>query len=355
MSSEKTEKPTEHKIRKAREEGQVAKSKDFTQALLVGALFGYMLFDAQGIIKSLMEIMQFPAQLYGLDFRDAVRIEINHLFRAAVIILLPFLLLGIVVAVFGEMIQTGVLLAFKVLIPKGERLDPVSNLKQMFSMKNFVEFCKAILKVTFLGVLIWMVLKDSLQTLLWLPQLGLAAFGVTFAGMLKSLIIYSFLAFFSIALADLVFQRYNHIKQLMMSMDEVKQEYKQLEGDPHMKSHRKSVAKEIAMGEMVMKTRKSSAVVTNPTHLAVAIFYDEKTTPLPMVVAKGKNEVAHEMVRAARACGIPVMQNIELARALTDLAKIDQYIPSELLEPIAEFLIALRRYLGVPPVGGLHA
>jgi type III secretion protein U len=166
---------------------------------------------------------------------------------------------------------------------------------------------------------------------------------------------YSFLAFFAIALADLVFQRYNHIKQLMMSMDEIKQEYKQLEGDPHTKSHRKSMAKEIAMGEMVMKTRKSSAVVTNPTHLAVAIYYDEAITPLPVVVAKGKDEVAHQMVRMARSCGIPVMQNIELARSLTELAKIDQYIPSELIEPIAEFLIALRRYVGATSFGGSHA
>jgi type III secretion protein U len=355
MSSEKTEKPTDHKIRKAREEGQVAKSKDFTQALLIGALFGYMLFDAQGIIQSLIEIIEFPAQLYGLEFRDALRIEVNHLLRAALIILLPFLLLVIVIAVFAEMIQTGVLLAFKALIPKGDRLNPVSNLKQMFSMKNIVEFIKSILKVIFLGILIWMVIKDSLQTLLLLPANGLVAFGVAFAGMLKTLIIYSFLAFFVIALADLIFQRYNHIKQLMMSMDEIKQEYKQLEGDPHMKSHRKGMAKEIAMGEMVVKTRKSSAVVTNPTHLAVAIYYDEAITPLPVVVAKGKDEVAHQMVRMARSCGIPVMQNIELARSLTELAKIDQYIPSELIEPIAEFLIALRRYMGATALGGSHA
>jgi type III secretion protein U len=127
----------------------------------------------------------------------------------------------------------------------------------------------------------------------------------------------------------------------MMSMDEIKQEYKQLEGDPHTKSHRKGMAKEIAMGEMVMKTRKSSAVVTNPTHLAVAIYYDEAITPLPVVVAKGKDEVAHQMVRMARSCGIPVMQNID--------------IPSELIEPIAEFLIALRRYVGATSFGGSHA
>jgi type III secretion protein U len=355
MSSEKTEQPTEHKLRKAREEGQVAKSKDFTQALLVGALFGYMLGNADGIVRSFAEIMRFPAQLYGMEFRDALRIEVDQLLLSAVILLAPFVLFGIVIAIFGEMIQTGVLLAFKALIPKGDRLNPVGNLKQMFSMKNMVEFIKSILKVCFLSVLIWMVLKDSLQTLLLLPASGLAASGVALAAMLKTLIIYSFIAFFAIALGDLVFQRYNHRKQLMMSMDEIKQEYKQLEGDPHMKSHRKSVAKEIAMGEMVMKTRKSNAVVTNPTHLAVALFYEEAVTPLPVVVAKGKDEVAHQMVRMAHSCGIPVMQNVELARALTELARIDQYIPSELIEPIAEFLIALRRFTAKENAGAWNA
>lgn len=355
MSSEKTEQPTEHKLRKAREEGQVAKSKDFTQALMVGALFGYMLADAEGIVQSLTEIMRFPEQIYGMAFHDALRVEVNNLLIKAAVVLAPFILFGIVIAIFGEMIQTGVLLAFKALIPKGDRLNPVGNLKQMFSMKNFVEFIKSILKVCFLSVLIWMVLRDSMQTLLLLPSAGLAASGIALAAMLKTLVIYSFIAFLAIALADLAFQRYNHRKQLMMSMDEIKQEYKQLEGDPHMKGHRKSLAKEIAMGEMVMKTRKSSAVVTNPTHLAVALFYDEAVTPLPVVVAKGKDEVAHQMVRMAHQCGIPVMQNVALARALTDVAKIDQYIPSELIEPIAEFLIALRRFTDHHNAGGANA
>jgi type III secretion protein U len=343
MSSEKTEQPTEHKIRQAREEGQVAKSKDFTQALLVGALFGYMLANAEFLIKTFSEMIRFPAQLYGMGFLDALRIEIDQMLLSAAKILLPFLLLGIVIAIFGEMIQTGVLLAFKALIPKGDRLNPVTNLKQMFSMKNIVEFIKSIIKVIFLTILITIVIRDSLNSLILLPAQGMAAAGTALSDMLKTLIIYSFIAFSAIALADLAFQRYNHRKQLMMSMDEIKQEYKQLEGDPHMKSHRKSLAKEIATGEMVLKTRKASAVVTNPTHLAVAIYYKSEITPLPIVVAKGKNKVAYQMVRVARECGIPVMQNIELARALTASAMVDQYIPSEFIEPVAEFLIALRR------------
>lgn len=352
MSGEKTEQPTEHKIRKAREEGQVAKSKDFTQSLLVGALFGYFLVDAAGIFNQLAELMLFPAQLYGLSFRDAVRVEFDHFLLAAAKLLAPFILIVIGVAIFGEMIQTGALLAFKALIPKGDRMNPATNAKQMFSMKNIVEFIKSILKVCFLTVLIAMVIRDSLNTLILIPTAGLLGAGAALAEMLKTLVIYSFLAFLAIALGDLAFQRYNHRKQLMMSMDEIKQEYKQLEGDPHMKGHRKQVAKEIALGEMTLKTRKSSVVVTNPTHLAIALYYKDEETPLPLVMAKGKDHVARHMVRIARASGIPVMQNVQLARDLMASAEVDQYIPAELIEPIAALLIAIRRLAAAEGAGG---
>lgn len=351
MSSEKTEQPTEHKLRKAREEGQVAKSKDFTQALLMGALLGYLLSNSQSLIRNLVEIMTFPAQLYGMDFRDAVRILFDQVLITAARIILPFILIVIFIAIFGEVMQTGLLLAFKALIPKGDRLNPASNLKQMFSMKNIIEFFKSILKVCFLTILIAMVIRDSLQTLVLIPAAGMGAAGLAVADMLKTLVIYSFIAFGAIALADLVFQRYQFRKQQMMSMDEIKQEYKQLEGDPHVKSHRKGMAKEIAMGEMVLKTRKASVVVTNPTHFAVALYYQESLTPLPIVLAKGEDALALQMIQVATSYGIPVMQNILLARALFANARIDQYIPSDLIEPVAEVLIALRRLSNGPYEG----
>jgi type III secretion protein U len=345
MSSEKTEQPTEHKIRKAREEGQVAKSKDFTQTLLMGSLLSYMIGDASSIIRSLSEIMFFPSQLYGLGFQDALRIEIDQAIFTAVKLLAPFLLIPIFVGIFAELIQTGPLLAFKALMPKGDKLNPVSNLKQMFSMKNIVEFGKSIFKVIFLGLLIYFVIKDSLQSLILISEVGLSGAGVAFSDMLETLVINAFLGFAAISFADIIWQRYQHRKQLMMSMDEIKQEYKQLEGDPHMKGHRKSVAKEIAMGEAVVKTRKSSVVVTNPTHLAVALYYQYGITPLPVVMAKGENAVAFTIIETARSCGIPVLQNISLARDLMTHARVDNYIPSNLIEPIAELLVILKRML----------
>ncbi len=300
--------------------------------------------NSEDIFRRLSGLIVFPSQLYGLDFSDAVRIEFDHFIRESFFLVGPFILLVICLSIFGEMIQTGVLFAFKVLIPKGERINPATNVKNIFSMKNFVEFIKSILKVSLLGIIIFLVIRNYLNTLIILPSKGIVTAGVAISDMVEDLVIYAFLGFGLIALADLIFQRYNYRKQLMMSMDEIKQEYKQLEGDPHMKGHRKQVAKEIALGEISLKTRKSSVVVTNPTHLAVALFYKQDLTPLPVVVAKAKDKNAYKMVETARKYGVPVMQNIWLARQLTESVQVDQYISSELIEPVAELLIAIRRF-----------
>lgn len=341
--SEKTERPTEHKIRKAREDGQVAKSKDFTQALLIGALFGYTLVMAGDIMRTLGEMISLPGQLHGMDFRDAVSMAVTALLRNAVELLLPYVLIVVVVGIFAEALQTGLLLSFKVLMPKGERMDPINNLKQMFTMKNAVEFVKSCLKVIFLTLLVYFVVRDSLDTMIKIPLMGIGAAGLALGEMMLVLTVNTFICFAAIALLDVVWQRYSYIKGLMMSMDEIKQEYKQMEGDPHMKGHRKELSREIAMGEMVQRTRDATVVVTNPTHVAVALFYEEGKTPLPIVLSKGEGYVAEAIRRVAEEEGIPILQNIPLARALLSKAQLGQYIPSELIEPVAELLLTLRR------------
>jgi type III secretion protein U len=343
MSSEKTEQPTPHKIRKAREDGQVAKSKDFTQTLLMGALLGYTLADSERLLGQMTKIMLMPAQLHGVEFRTAVALALSGMVADGVLLLLPYVLIILIVAVFAEAIQTGLLISFKVLIPKGERLNPISNLKQMFSMKNIVEFIKSNIKVVLLSALIYFVIRNALADLVNIPPAGLTAAGIALAAMLRKLIIFTFFAFGAIALLDLVYQRYEYRKSLRMSIEEIKQEYKQLEGNPEIKGHRKQLAKEIAMSESVNKTRKATVVVSNPTHIAVSLYFIEEETPLPIVLNKGRGAIAHEIMRIAREAGVPVMQNVPLARSLMSTAKVDQYIPSELVEPVAEVLLALRR------------
>ncbi|NKI94045.1 type III secretion system export apparatus subunit SctU [Rhizobacter sp. SG703] len=343
MSGEKTEQPTYHRLKQAREDGQVARSKDFTETVLLAALFGWTLAMSEDLVREMTSLMLAPAGLYQTDFRTAVASLGMHAVHALVSLTLPFLLIVVVVGIAVEAAQTGLVFSLKPLVPKGDKLDPVKNLQNMFSIKSLVEFLKSNLKVILLTVIITVLIRDFLDPLVKVPPAGMPAVGAIFVAMLKKLVIWTFLAYGVLAFADLVWQRRQHIKQLMMSLDEIKQEHKQMEGDPEVKSHRKELAKEIAMGETAHQTRKASVVVTNPTHFAVAIRYEQDVTPLPIVTAKGADEVAHMMVRVAREAGVPVLQNIPLARGLTRSATLHRYVPTEFIEPVAELLRELQR------------
>jgi type III secretion protein U len=336
--SEKTEYPTSTKLRKAREDGQVAKSKDFTQTVLILALFGYMLSDSEGLIKAFSEIMVLPVNVLSMNFEDAVNVVATKLWRDSVRIMLPFLLIVIGLGLFIELLQTGMLFSFKALMPSAKKLNIMSNIKNVVAIKNLMEFLKSNLKIAFLSALLYFVLKDALPTLMTLPQAGLSGVGVAVGMLLKVLISNIAVAYTVLALADFVWQRHQHVKGLMMSKDEIKQEYKEAEGDQHIKHQRKHLHQEMMQDGAVNSARKASVLVTNPTHLAIAIYYDKDKTPLPMVLAKGEGALAARMVAAARESGVPVLQNIPLAHALMDTAQLDQYIPSELIEAVAQVL-----------------
>lgn len=346
--SEKTEQPTAKKLRKAREDGQVAHSKDFTQTVLILALFGYLLTDAERLFQSLAEMMLTPVGVLGMNFEDAANAVISSLLKDAVWLLLPFLLIVIGLGLLAEMLQTGMNFAFKAMLPSAKKLNILSNVKNVVSIKNLIEFLKSNLKIAFLSALIYLVVRDALPTLMTLPAAGLAGVGQAVGMLLKTMIVNVAVAYTVIALADLVWQRFQHTKGLMMSKDEIKQEHKEAEGDPHIKHQRKHLHQEMLQHGAVQSTRKAQVVVTNPTHLAIAIQYDKDKTPLPVVVAKGEGWLAERMVAAAREEGIPVLQNIPLAHALMNTAQLDQYIPSELIEPVAEVLRLVQR-LGQTP------
>ena len=346
MSGEKTELPTPKRLRESREKGEVAHSKDFTQTLLILALFGYMLGNGAGIIESLGRLMLIPAGLTGMPFETALKTAVDAALREAVALVLPFVLIVLGIGMFGEFLQVGIVLAFKKLIPSAKKLNAIDNLKNMFSKRNLVEFLKSAAKIAFLSVLVTLVVRDALPQLMAVPHSGLAGLQTGVGGMLRVLIVNVAVAYTVISLADFAWQRMQHRKQLMMSKEEVKQEFKEMEGDPHIKGKRKHLHQEMVMQGAVQSARKASVLVTNPTHLAIALYYEPDETPLPIVLAKGEGALAEEMMRAAREAGVPVMQNIPLAHALMADAQPEQYIPSELIEPVAEVLRLVRKLAG---------
>ncbi|WP_302174051.1 type III secretion system export apparatus subunit SctU [uncultured Hydrogenophaga sp.] len=339
--SEKTEQPTDHRIRKAREDGQVAKSKDFTETLMMGALLGYTLIFADDIMASLAAMVLVPSQLAGIPFAQALSLAMNSLIREGASMLLPFLGIALLVGIGSEAWQTGLLVSFKALIPKGERLDPVKNLQQMFSVRNLVEFVKSCLKLVLLSAVVFMVIRDALDPLVRLPQTGMGGAGLILGDMLFSLFVSSLIGFGFMSLLDLVWQRHQYIKGLMMSMDEIRQEYKELEGDPHIKQHRKELAREIVDGGGAEAARHASVVVANPTRFSVALVYTPGITDLPVILAMGYGVRALKIRQTAEAAGVPVVENVPLARGLFQHGRVGTYIPSRFIEPVVEVLLAV--------------
>jgi type III secretion protein U len=336
--SEKTEYPTSKKLRKAREDGQVAHSKDFTQTVLILALFGYILNDSENIIKRMGELMIFPAGVLGMNFEEAVNIVLTKMMDESIWILTPFLLIVIGLGLFIEMLQTGMNFSIKAMMPSGKKLNVAANVKNLFAAKNLMEFVKSNIKIAFLSALMYVILRDALPTLMTLPRAGMVGVGIAMGLFLKIMMVKISVGYAIIAAADFAWQRYQHIKGLMMSKDEIKQEYKEAEGDQQIKHQRKHLHQEMLQEGAVNATRSASALITNPTHLAIAILYDKDKTPLPLVVAKGEGALAERMMAAARQAGVPILQNIPLAHSLMDTAHLNQYIPSELIEPVAEVL-----------------
>ncbi len=340
--SEKTEKPTPTKLRKAREEGQVAHSKDLTQTILMAALIGYMLVDASAMTHRMGEMMVMPANLMSMEFEAAFNVLVREMARAFIALVLPFILIVIVLGLVVEMAQTGMLFAFKSLKPSGKKLNVVQNVKNMFGQKGLIEFLKSNVKIGVLSGVVYWILVSELPHLMTLPQAGVGGVGVALGILLKSLFMQLTLAYAVIAVADFAWQRHHYMKQQMMSIDEVRREYKEQEGDPHIKHERKHLHQQMLMEDSVNGARSASVLITNPVHLAMAIRYRAGHDPLPVLLAKGEGALARLMVKAAREAGVPILENVPLAWDLMRRGTVAQYIPQDLIVPVAEVLRVIR-------------
>lgn len=342
MSGEKTEQPTQKKLREARRKGDVAYSKDFTQTMIVTALLGYLWANGHNIKEGFSRLILAPETMMGVSFESAWPRVLQIVMNEAIQLVLPFLLITLLIGILADFLQVGVVIAFEKLKPSGKKLNVITNLKNIFSKKNLMEFLKSCLKISLLFVLVFLVVRDALPELIRIPHSGMAGVEMAINGLLKIMLINIALAYTVISIADLAWQRFQFRKGLMMSKHEVKQEYKEMEGDPHIKSKRKHLHQEMTMQSSVAQTRKATVLVTNPTHYAIALYYDDDETPLPVVLAKGEGALAQQMIRAAREEGIPVMRNVPLARALMEQGELDQYIPEALIVPVAEVLRLVR-------------
>ena len=338
LQAKKTEQPTPKKTRDAREKGQVARSQEVVTTISLMSVIAYIWLTWDITFTRLVGLMDQVAALHGVDFHSSAFQGIDIAFYEGSIILLPLLGVVIVSGFFANYIQFGSIFAFDNLMPKLEKISLAKGFKRIFSLKQVVEVLKSILKIVFLSVLLFFVIRDAITPYVNSIECGMVCMNGVTSSILLSTLLYTALAFVIVAVFDFMFQRSQHTKSLMMSKEEVKREYKESEGDPIIKGQRKQLAQEMVMSDGIERTKKSTALVVNPTHFAVAIDYRPDITPLPVVVAKGRNLYAAHLRAQAEESGVPIFRNVPLARSLYADTEVNEYVPDELFEAVAEIL-----------------
>ncbi|MCH9620873.1 MAG: Yop proteins translocation protein U [Chlamydiia bacterium] len=338
--AEKSEKATPKKLRDARKKGQVAKSKDFPSAFtFIVSITGVLAFSSYFYQK----LTGFIIQMFSLiPTHDQLHTRIGGVLMGVMDTIfytsLPLMGAITVIGVLVNFLIVGPMFSIEAMKLDIKKLNPVTNLKNLFKMKTFIELLKSILKILGAVLLIYSVVYTSLGEIIGTCGLPVEISATIFASFLKKVVLRVGLFFLAVGIFDLVFQKKNFAKEMKMEKFEVKQEYKDTEGDPHIKSRRRQVAQEVAYQDGPATAKRAKAVITNPTHIAVAIEYDADEEPAPKIVTMGLDRVAEEIIKVAVYNDVPVMRNVELAHLLYYKANSGDYIPEEAYEAVAEVL-----------------
>jgi type III secretion protein U len=340
---QKTENPTAKKLNDARKKGQVVHSKEVVSASMLTALVFYFWITGDMYIQMISDMIILPSQHYHLPFMEALKFVFDGIISKAIILSIPLLFLLFIIAIMSNFFQVGALLVAEPIKPKLEKISMISGFKKIFSMKNFFEFLKSIVKIIFLSILVYLVIESNIKDLVKLPICGEQCLIPLLGQLLLLLLLNSVVAFIIVAVVDYVFQKAQHIKELKMSKDEVKREYKEMEGNPEIKSQRKNIHKEILNSDARQQVAGSSVLITNPTHVAIGLYYKKGETPLPRMTIKGVDTIAFKIKRIAKEEGIPIIENIPLARALLAQVEVNQFVPDNLIDPVAEVFSWIER------------
>jgi flagellar biosynthetic protein FlhB len=345
---DKTEPATPKKREDARKKGQVANSRELTSVLvLLSALSafyfsgGWMFHQVAGIMKTVF------GQAGQHDFgAQNVHSLMWFLFQKVVMIMAPLIAVVAVAGIFGNIAQVGFLLTGEPLTPNLKKLNPLKGMKRLISARGGVELVKSILKVIIIGGVAYLMIRGELTKIPALVTISVSSIMEFIGQVALKLGFYTCLVLIILAAVDLVFQRWQHERDLRMTKQEVKDEFRQREGDPMVRSRIRAVQREMAMRRMMDAVPDATVVITNPTHLAVAIKFD-RSMQAPMVVAKGAGHLAARIREIAAEHDIPVIEQKPLARALFKNVDIDQYIPADLYHAVAEILAYVYRLKGL--------
>ena len=340
--ADKTEEATEKRREDARKKGQVFHSKELTGALVLLAIsmslkiFGsYMYTLIENYFKKvfqdyIMKDYAFTApEVMGIFFDF-----LNTVLRA----LLPLFAVVMVVAIASQIAQIGLLFTTETLGVKFERINPLKGFKRLFSLNAVVELIKSILKILLIGFIAYYYLKQEVKTLVWMMDMEAMPSAMILMDIIISVSLRMAITLFILGIFDFMYQWWSYEKSLKMSKKEIKDEYKQQEGNPEVKAKIKQKQRQMSMKRMMQEVPKADVVITNPTHFAVAIKYDPNKSDAPYVIAKGADFLAQRIKEIARENQVEIVENKPLARAIYAAVDVGKAVPQDLYQAVAEVL-----------------
>jgi flagellar biosynthesis protein FlhB len=345
FAGEKTEKATPKKKQDARKKGQVAKSADVNTAFIMLLVFIMLWFMGGTLQQQLLDVFRHSFQEYMLQELtiNTVQTIFLELTYQSAMILGPIMIVAFIAAVAANYMQVGFLFSAEAIQMKLNKLNPIEGFKRIYSIRAIVELLKSLLKVTFVGFAAFSVIWYQMDGIMTLSRLSVGK-AVSYIGQitLQMGLIASVLLIF-LSVMDYLYQRFDHEKNLRMSKQDVKDEYKKSEGDPQIKSKIKEKQRQMAMQRMMQDVPNADVIITNPTHFAIAIKYDESKSDAPYVVAKGVDYVAQRIKQIAKENSVVTVENKPLARALYKEIEIGDRIPEDFFKAVAEILAYVYR------------
>jgi flagellar biosynthesis protein FlhB len=345
---EKSEPATAKKREDARKKGQVAQSREIPSVFVLLSALTVFYFAGEWMFGGLTDIMRVVfVQIEHWNMGvESTHMLFWSLFRSVIVLLSPLLIAVAIAGVCGNVAQFGFMLTGEKLKPKLSKLNPASGIKRLLSVRSLIELVKSVFKVLIIGGIAYAVMRsemDQIPAMIELSTYGVFSFIERVA---LKMGYYTCLVLIILAVLDYVFQRWQNEQDLKMTKQEVRDEHKQREGDPMVRSRIRAAQREMAMRRMMAQVPDATVVITNPTHLAIAIRFD-RSMPAPMVVAKGAGHVAARIREIAEQNKVPLVEQKPLARTLYKDVEIGQYIPADLYQAVAEILAYVYRLKGL--------
>lgn len=342
FEGEKTEKATPKKKNQAREEGQVAKSQEVSTAFTILLIFFSMRMFGGFMMEKITEVFHYSIALTGTAVEPMTPAKLQSVFLTIILngalAVLPIFAVAMITGFLSNLFQVGWKITLKPLMPKFNRLNPLSGFKRMFSTETIANLIKSLAKFALISYAIYTMLISQQNKLILFLDLPLMKSMEMVADVIIDLGINVGMLYIAIAVLDLVYTRYKHNKGLKMSKQEIKDEYKQVEGNPQIKGKIRQKMREASMRRMMSEIPNADVVITNPTHFAVALKYDRNGDSAPVCVAKGQDFLAQRIKAKAKEASIEIVEDKPLARMLYATVEVGHEIPPELYPAVAEIL-----------------